>query len=547
MTVQTPQLDQPAPANSTAADRQAASNYLANHTALAGTQPRLAARLAGRTLAVSWVYGRDGSLTARNQGGQWYSGCSLPHRAVAAMLNRLEVRGTTACFLSPDHAAMLQVALDKLQPHQSIIAIIPDLDDLHFALHCGNFAGAIAAHRLWFAAGDDWPGELTQLLREHPGLAEPEQFIRAPTLDERTAAELIPRAQSVLASESQRRRSLIGDLRRRPPATDGPIGIVAPSRFRLWNDAGQVLAESLMSQPGHWRRLDSDDPASASSLALAHLAAQSRAIVAANVTRADWPDAISRDTPVITWLTVCRIIPFARVGPRDGLLLADEAWIEPALRAGWPRNRLGVAHWPVTAHAASPAGPAFLALIADTSPISADEARFELSSHRLLWDLIAQELSKDPLAPGDDVGRYLSARMQRLSICPDGFDRAQFIERLILPAFQQGVARIAIREGLPLKLYGEGWSAIEQLAERAAGAIRSRAELFSAAAAAAGLLHAWPVGGFHPILTLGRPVVRPAGRNGGWLGECRRVLAGTVGAPGHPQRTLDGDLVESLL
>src|SRR5437868_4179329 len=73
-------------------------------------------------------------------------------------------------FLAPAHAAQIAVALGRLKPHQAVIALLPELAELSIALCCQNFSKDIAAHRLWFVAGENWREQLSQLLCNNPGL-----------------------------------------------------------------------------------------------------------------------------------------------------------------------------------------------------------------------------------------------------------------------------------------------------------------------------------------------------------------------------------------
>src|SRR5947208_318883 len=89
----------------TAADIDAERNWDANLAALAAKQPALAAALRAMPAPdVSWLYARDGSLTAHDALGRWWSGCSLPSRAAQAMLKQLTLRGVVGCLLAQTHA-----------------------------------------------------------------------------------------------------------------------------------------------------------------------------------------------------------------------------------------------------------------------------------------------------------------------------------------------------------------------------------------------------------------------------------------------------------
>jgi hypothetical protein len=144
-----------------------------------------------------------------------------------------------------------------------------------------------------------------------------------------------------------------------------------------------------------------------------------------------------------------------------------------------------------------------------------------MSSHGLLWETIAAEVARDPLVLGDDAGVYLSRWCERAGV--EGVDRRVFVERLILPAYQQAVARALVAAGVELRLYGRGWDEVEGLSKYWGGVIRDREELRAALEEAAGVVHVWPVAWAHPVEFVGRPVVRPV-RD--WVEQALRVAVG---------------------
>jgi hypothetical protein len=136
----------------------------------------------------------------------------------------------------------------------------------------------------------------------------------------------------------------------------------------------------------------------------------------------------------------------------------------------------------------------------------------DFSSHGMLWETIRREIGERPEAVGSDARAYLDRQIETYGVAEEGLDRTLFIEQLIRPVFAQAVARFLIRVGLPLRLFGEGWSRLDEFAPHAAGPIRSRLELANAVAASRVLIHCWPERHAHPIDAVGRPVVRAAGK-----------------------------------
>jgi hypothetical protein len=522
-------IDPPRALGDPTATAEAWRNLENNLRALRGTQPGLLADVA-LPAESELVFARDGMLSARSA-NHWWSSCSVPRLAAREMLRKLELHGAVGCFLAPSHSAQVRAALDRIRPEQALIIAVPLTDDLKLILHCEDFASDIAAHRLWFAAGEEWDRELGAILDSRPGLAAPSQFIRMPSADAEMLAGMISSAQRVFSTVASRRTD---ELRALPaaPSSNALTGlcIVAPSRFRLWNDVGGALLSAMRRDAG-WRHFDPDDPCSSSTLALAHSSRQCGALLTANTSRADLKGVVPESVRWITWLTTPRIPHFRAVGPRDALLLADEHWIDAAVRAGWPRERLHPARWPYILEglARRPAAPC--GIIADTRSLERPEDLNDYSSHGLLWDFIRQEILASPFVLGEDLAEYLSSRMHDFAIADDAFPRARFIDQLMIPAWQQSIARILIGAKVPLKLAGEGWESIAEFRAHAAGPIHSRDALSAALSECAAVLHVWPVNCVHPIDFCGIPVIpRPADAKSLLL-AARRAIVGTT-APG---------------
>ena len=76
----------------------------------------------------------------------------------------------------------------------------------------------------------------------------------------------------------------------------------------------------------------------------------------------------------------------------------------------------------------------------------------------------------------------------------DGYS-ATFVHRLILPAYQQALARWLIDGGIAVRLFGRGWDELEEFASHHAGEIPDRAALCRAVEASTALVHVWPGNG----------------------------------------------------
>ena len=528
----------------TEADRLALRNWRANAEALRRRRRPVPDPLTPAEDA-TWVFARDGYLTCfENAAGPepWFAGCSVPLLAARAMLKPLDGSAGPAGFLAPTHAAQVRAVLERLKPSHSLVCIIPDLRTLRVMLHCDDFSADIARGRLWFAAGDAWTAELSDLLAANPGLPTPGRFVRMPNADAGLIERLVADAQRVLSAETARRTTAIADLRvrwtpRADATTPARACVIARSSFKLWDDASYTLWAAMNGNTAE--RIDPDDPAGSSPLALAAAAARCDVLVAADWSRGDAPAQLVPDgLPWVTWVTNGRVPAFKAAGPNDRLLVADPAWRDAAVGAGWPAERVGVAGWPklwdgqpALAVARSDAREPHLAIIADTVPLDAPDTLAEYSSHTFLWEKLRRDVSRDPFALPADVVGYVRAHAAAEGIAPETIDLALFAERLVIPAYQQAFAAALLADGLPLRLYGAGWADLPSFRAHAAGPIVSRDDLREATLGATALVHVWPQPTVHAIDALGHPVVRRSGvRRETFLREARRTLSNPAAA-----------------
>lgn len=547
---------------SVAAVVAAIRNYESNLLALNSQKPELVRKLQADLPDADWLLGRDGSLTARIA-GQWWSGCSLPLRAAQTLLEKLELGATVSCFLSPTHAAQIRVTIDRLSAGQALIAVVPDIADLRLMLACDDFASEIRAGRLWFVTEEHWDTELEQLLIAQDGLPTPGQFARTTLVEAEQINEMIRRAQAVFSREINRRadvvRSLLSD---NTSSQSGQVCVIAPSAFRLWEDGGGVL--QTIAEEQQWRTINPDDPRQASPVAMARVVADCQAVVLVDRGRADLPGDLSNQTRVITWLTGPSIPRFVAEGVNDRLLVVDSQRRTNAITAGWPADQVILAGWPAGWHGQAyslvrggfsepkttgngvpmpmPPEKRVLSIISDTTAIA--PPAFELSSQNILWESMRREIADDPFAVGADVISYLNHWLTRVGIGEETVDRMAFVHRLILPAYQQGLARWLIGAKIDLRLFGRGWDAIEEFAPHHVGEITDRAALCQAIESSAALVHVWPANSAHPIDAVGRPVLRRASKiRELWLAEAARLVRGEGRPPGITTPTLSADLI----
>jgi hypothetical protein len=494
------------------AEAAARSNLTANLSALQQVQPTLADQIGPFPEGFQWVYGRDGFLTALDAAGKWWANCSLPLAAGRALLKSLEPSTLHNCFLDPAHAGLMRAAFERIGDQPALMAVVPEVMTIRMILCCDDFSSEITSHQLWFINGENWTEDFRRLLEQRPGLCTPGRFIRTKLISDTTSNVMITQAQNIFSDILQQRTRRIEEIRvEERIGRTGKVLLIAGSHFRLWDGASTILVEQIQSSVAV-NRFDSDDPAASSPLALADAAANCGVILAANVSRSEANNLVATSTPWITWVTWPRVPSFSAAGPRDVLLLADAAWESMAVTAGWPQQRVTVAPWPTMPVAATANTSPSLAIIADTQLIEIPDSIADLSSHRVLWDQIEAELRDDPLAMGEDVGGYLTQRAEMYEVSSSALDRRRFVENLIVPAYQQGLARLLFKAGLPLRLYGGGWNLVEEFSKVEGGPVHCQQEFESAIAAAAALVYVWPMRHAHPMDSVGKPVIQRTGR-----------------------------------
>lgn len=541
-------LTAPARLRTDAADR-AAMNFALNRAAMGQTQPKLAGFLQESLPNLEFCFGRDGSLTARDEPGGWIEGCSLPLLAAREMLKGVQLSGRTGCFLEPVHAAQIRVALERIQPTQALAVLLTDAGRLELILACEDFSADILANRLWFCCGSELSAAIEELFVENPGLAVPSHFIKTVLLGDEPAQPLIRIAEAAFGRVNAMRQEQLRSMSRRPAA--GSWCIIAPLAFRLWDDAGWNLAKSCDAFESEGAILfNPDDPAAASSLALAKASSDASAIIAPNLVRAEMPGVFPLDRPWMTWITGPRVGPFTAGAGGDAVLLADERWRKIAEEAGWPADRVHVATWPAVYQQPSdrPEGELKLVLMADVTDLKPPQAICDLSSQRLIWEQVAHELVENPFGLGSDPLRYLRRFLQRGGVAEESVNGAYFVNNLLVPAYQVGIARILCRAQFPLRLYGRGWADHADLAACWGGEMTER-ERFEQVVLDPGviLVDPMPAGQAHPIEALSGRRIGVQGSAAGLLQQASAALKGQIAAKPMDRRPISRALIQSML
>ena len=453
----------------------------------------------GRSIALpalTWRLARDGMLTAHD--GSWLAGCSVPRRAAEVMLRKTIVDGNVACLVLPNHAGQVLACQGKLSPSQALIALLNGEDDLPSMLACHDFSADIAAGRLMFAWDES---SLHALFKNNPGMPVPQQYVRIATSPAELAEPAMKMAQRVFGLVMPAQHERIRAAAKQSQPTDADLCIVVSRRFRLWDDAGDVLAGVSGGEV-----VDCDIPTRSATAHVAERIAAGRAVVMANMGRADRSELAAINRPWICWVTGPRVPAFVASQPRDGLLLADETFAPLATAAGWPASRVRIAAYPIEPLPPPGKTPT---LIADLPSLKPPEVVCDFSSWRVAWEHIDAELQADPLRIGNDASAYLDRVLRQYEIDEPKLPRALFLNGVVAGAFAVGVAKLLKARGASPAVYGSGWQAFADTIDWR-GPIADRAALRSVVSGASYVIDPY----LQPLTALraiDRPIVRAFG------------------------------------
>ena len=432
------------------AQQQAEHHWQANFAALPDWWKQ---RLTGLQMpAGQWVWGRDGSLTMKMDtpdGPAWLSGTGLPRR-VAESTSQTAITDVPAlCLAGPAQAQIVRVLLDRLGMDRPLWCVIRDAADAMAILHGDDFSAELAGGALQWVGADSLASDIEQITTTRPGVVVPLSIFKASdtTFTDAEADVILPQIGEALSAAQQSRQSAIERFAATPPAaTDGRL-VVAPSRFRLWADAGRVLGGVAQGE-----QLDTDRCDSASVRWLAEQAAGANVIVAADLMRSDLPGAIHPGRTMVSWLSRPRaMVPFT--GGRDAIVVPTESERERWISAGWPSERTVVGGWPSRVESR---GEGVLLAI-DLGPSVMPEGIERMSSWAVLWKQIQAELIERPFAlhAAGGVEAYLADRSGQVGATSVPTEPFKF--GCIEPAFIRGLGRFLREKVGNVHIAGRGW------------------------------------------------------------------------------------------
>ncbi len=496
-----------------AAFADAARNFQANQSALEAVWPRTILAIPESLPELEWLYARDGALSGRHIDGQWIGGVSVPARAAQKMFAKAAVVGSSAVLIAPTHAQQIRAVLERVAKQQVLIVIIPGEHIAGTILACEDFSLDIRAQRLWLACGPEWPEELNAILETQDGIAPASTMIRVPGLNADTVERVIKPCEAILSRNAQTHRSHLNSIHNKPrtPARPPRKICVVTGAFRLWDDAPALLARAAARANVTAVILDSSIPTQNSALKFARTADGCDAIVTANVARADLPLVVPDCIPWITWLTGTRIPRCERSASSDRLIVADTNLQRAATESGWPDSSVLVGQepirWGTTAKKAAPS------IIADLPRIVVPRSVEEMSSQKLVWDRIENEVMRNPLCIGASPTEFMLHIAEEIGLERSALPLELFRTELLVPCFMRSLAKLLRDRGVVFSIFGRGWDSESILADRWVGPVEDETTLKRALESTSLMLDVWPGDTSNPARRAGKPMFRPWGRD----------------------------------
>ncbi len=464
---------------------------------------------------VDWCFARDGTLTGRIGDG-WIGGSSVPSLVAERLADRVDVPRDALCLVAPNHAQHVIALLDRLPKTANLLAVLTDANALATAMCCADWSNAIQSGRLRLLAGADVAADIVRLANDQLEWAVPKQLVvfgdtRAVQDGDAVAAVQNAAQRGLRDAAEERARQVAAAVTTTQPATHD-IALLAGLNLRLPRSAGSALAAALAEDESRAVRVvDVDDPRSASTLIAANAAAAAQCVVTPDLTRSDLPNVVAASTPWLAWVATHRPPVPWREGS-DVILLADERWQVEWLTAGWPRDRVRVAGWPVVPREVT---GRTIAVVADLPPREPPADIAAYSSAAVVWEQLAADVEADPWKAVDPE-RLVENRHARAGLACDDATVARWQRGCVQPAVTRGLVARLRASDTPLRLIGTGWDD----GPGVVGAVESDADLQRHLRDVAALLDA-AFAGDPAIRTLGLPLVRP----GACAADLRQSLA----------------------
>jgi len=428
--------------------------------------------------------------------------------AANCIAKSLEITAQVSCLLDPQHAQMIRAVLEKLEDSKSLIVVIPDDLTSRIILGCADFSGPIGSHKMILVHGYDWAKQLDRLFDLRPGLPLPSQFVKLNALGGARFEELKSLAEKSLSNAATRRNhvtSLVRSQAEQPGNRQQSMCILGRSAWNIFDDAACHLL-NLGIADNSVSVIDLADPVQTSTLALLTACQNADVLVAADWYRADQPGVIPERIAMITFASKLRVAQFDPT-TRNRLIAADCEIARCAIQSGWPAACVQIACEAPLTHQASEYHPKQVILMFDLPDLAPPKAISEVSTRKLVWDRVREEISADPFAARGAPVTYLTKLFGKLNVTAEPEVIDVMLNRLVHPQLAIATAAKLQDRVKNFSIRGRGWDRVEGVAAVWKGAIQTTANFVAATERASVLLDVWPGLASHRARRCGLPLV----------------------------------------
>ena len=487
-----------------------------NLAALQSVAPDLADALAAQPVppTVQPTRGRDGTptylLTESDGRRSWFGGTSMPTISAPAILECSEAGRESTLLPGIGSGMEARLLTERIEPHCAVFVHEPNPLHLALALRLHDVADALADGRLVLLSGLKLAAALLRFFDEHPGYEFPTRVVRSPESSaaqvQTLKAEVESAGRAVAGRQAARAVALANTWRGRAapdPSAPPRVAIVTVDPRSAACDDVRRLAATAEHLGWPAATCAPDHPSRC------HIVARLETI---DRHRADWVlcchtfgGRIEAFLPerlcMVTWFgPTARLSAALSEGvPKRGLHLASTPYQAQVLReAGVPAERVDVLEVGVDALALGPPAPSDapcppfacdVAILCDVADLRAAGHVSAESQQRLFEAIVHAAPSWAETYVPDHAEGILTAAERRCDrSLKDDRIRAGFVglirDRIAPSVLARLAAERLIRQGLRVRLWGDGWSTAPPLAERHAGPVppvEQRNEIYHAA------------------------------------------------------------------
>ncbi len=473
-----------------------------NLLALEAVCPELAGRLSGLPVSEGVVptTGRDRSPSFRivtSEGTRWFGHTSMPTISGPALLANFDEGSGNVILPGIGQGIEVGLLLVRLGPQRAVFVLDRDFSAVSLALRLHDWADAIREGRLVLVCAEGIGEAFFRFLVEHEGYLVPERMISWPWMSQPEIDEITLLMQQVSYRVRRHRAATMAELAGklsgryasgRPLPETPRLLVVCPTALGASRQLAEEAKVGAVDAGWPAELWSADCPGAAYSLSLVRRVLQFEPdlVLVVDGVRAGCGGALPEALPVVSWMTRGTRLPVSAVenmASTDRVFCEAGGAVEDLHTAGSTHQQVrwlppAASRSAIAARESTGAHSYEMVAIADAGSLSPQAYGLSLDSHLSAWKMAEQLIRKRAERYTDDhadallseiesaTGVHLGDRVIRRSFC-DQVNRA-IAQTLVCRA----VFEAALRGGLPLAIWGNGWQGDPVLEKAWRGPVR---------------------------------------------------------------------------